>query len=177
MSSSPNLTLAALLSRIDLAKLYPPFLALAEELIGELLQCDEIFYATSGVRSFADQDLLYTKGRTAPGGKVTNARAGFSAHQYGIAIDFTKDTDPDRIGLQPTWQASEYQALADKAKLIGLEPGFYWLSLMDAPHIQLPLTFAGLTLTHLRDIYLSDGGQPAVWNYLDGFRWNRNLVS
>lgn len=36
----------------------------------------------SGTRSYAEQDVLYAKGRTAPGAKVTSARGGGSNHNF-----------------------------------------------------------------------------------------------
>ena len=42
--------------------------------------------AISGLRSYAEQDALYAKGRTAPGARVTSARGGFSNHNFGLAI-------------------------------------------------------------------------------------------
>ena len=41
----------------------------------------------SGLRSFAEQDALFEKGRSKPGKIVTNARAGQSWHNYGLAFD------------------------------------------------------------------------------------------
>ena len=40
-------------------------------------------------RSFDRQNELFAQGRTAPGRIVTNARAGDSPHQYGLAADVT----------------------------------------------------------------------------------------
>lgn len=41
-----------------------------------------------GLRTFAEQDDIYAQGRTKPGPKVSNAKAGQSYHNYGLAIDF-----------------------------------------------------------------------------------------
>jgi len=43
---------------------------------------------TQGLRTFAESDKLYAQGRTAPGEIVTNAKAGQSYHNYGLAVDF-----------------------------------------------------------------------------------------
>lgn len=43
---------------------------------------------TSGLRTYAEQDELYAQGRTKPGKVVTNARAGESYHNFGLAFDF-----------------------------------------------------------------------------------------
>ena len=47
-------------------------------------------YVYEGLRTSARQDELYAIGRTVQRGKpkVTNAKAGQSMHQYGLAIDF-----------------------------------------------------------------------------------------
>lgn len=39
-----------------------------------------------GTRSWTEQNELYAKGRTAPGPRVTNAKAGSSWHNYGVEI-------------------------------------------------------------------------------------------
>lgn len=41
-----------------------------------------------GLRTFAEQDILYSQGRTTAGPIVTNARGGQSPHNFGLAIDF-----------------------------------------------------------------------------------------
>lgn len=40
-----------------------------------------------GTRTWGEQDALYQQGRTTAGKKVTNAKAGYSFHNYGIAFD------------------------------------------------------------------------------------------
>lgn len=49
---------------------------------------------TTGLRTKAQQDALYAKGRTAPGAIVTHVKGGYSFHNYGCAADlgvFTED--------------------------------------------------------------------------------------
>jgi len=41
----------------------------------------------SGLRTYAEQDALYAQGRAKTGPKVTNARGGYSNHNFGIAFD------------------------------------------------------------------------------------------
>jgi peptidoglycan L-alanyl-D-glutamate endopeptidase CwlK len=40
----------------------------------------------SSLRTYDEQNALYVQGRTAPGNKVTNARGGYSNHNFGIAF-------------------------------------------------------------------------------------------
>lgn len=100
-----------------------------------------------GLRTFAEQDALYAQGRTKPGKKVTNAKAGSSFHQYGLSFDFCfildkdgngsfetiswdtlKDMDKDRM---PDWK--EVVKVFEDA---GYEWGGRWATIVDAPHIQ-----------------------------------------
>lgn len=45
------------------------------------------------LRTFEESNALYAKGRTAPGEIVTNAKAGQSYHNYGLALDFHLQVD------------------------------------------------------------------------------------
>ncbi len=163
-------TTEELLARIDLKPLFLPFYERVWDVIDSLNAEDIQYYVTCGMRTFAEQDALYAKGRTAPGGKVTNAKAGSSAHNYGLAIDACRDGDIVKAGLQPVWKEQAYKALADRAQEKGLEAGFYWKSLMDGPHIQLPLKKHGIALATLKTIYLKEG-QGAVFAFLKKFDW------
>ena len=44
-------------------------------------------FLTCTLRSNEEQESLYAIGRTKPGKRVTNAKAGQSAHNYGLAWD------------------------------------------------------------------------------------------
>ncbi|WP_309244896.1 M15 family metallopeptidase [Bacillus sp. WMMC1349] len=65
---------------------------------------------TSGYRSFAEQNKLYAKGRTASGKIVTNAKAGQSNHNYGLAVDYV-------LYLQMAKQRSGRSILSGKESL------------------------------------------------------------
>lgn len=57
-----------------------------------------------GLRTFAESDALYAQGRTTPGQIVTNAAAGQSYHNYGLAFDFAMVTDgKDDYVVGPNW--------------------------------------------------------------------------
>jgi peptidoglycan LD-endopeptidase CwlK len=135
--------------RIDTTLLNPPFFARLQQLVATCAAQGAIYVATSGLRTFDQQTALYAQGRTTPGNIVTNARAGFSAHNYGVAVDFVRDADPSTPGVQPTWAAADYQLLATEAEKLGLEAGAHWVSFKDAPHIQMPLTRLGFTWPQL----------------------------
>lgn len=89
---------------------------------------------SSGLRTNAQQDKLYAQGRTAPGSIVTNARAGQSVHNYGLAVDFFITT-PD--GSAPIWIVNaQWKRVAAIAKSMGFTWGGDWTSFYDAPHLE-----------------------------------------
>jgi len=88
----------------------------------------------SGTRSYAEQERLYRQGRFGnPGPVVTNARAGHSNHNFGLAWDigiFTRDGGYVRDG-------PDYDRAAQAGLAPGLEWGGNWRGLVDKPHYQL----------------------------------------
>ena len=98
-----------------------------------------------GTRSWDEQAILYAQGRTRPGAKVTNARAGSSFHNYGVAFDiglFAAD------GSYLT-ASGPYEQLFARA---GAPAGFHWgghfKSLKDTPHYESHA--AGATIAALK---------------------------
>lgn len=86
----------------------------------------------SGLRTYAEQDELYAQGRTNPGLKVTNARGGYSNHNFGIAFDVGvfegQKYLPDSV---------KYKAVGVLGTDLGLEWGGNWKTIVDEPHFQL----------------------------------------
>lgn len=159
-------------------EVYPRLLTKLEKLVEACAARGVDYWATSGYRSWDEQGKLYALGRSVKnvdatdekpmGGIVTNAKAGQSYHNYGIATDFALDKDTVRAGLQPDWNFEQYRILAEEATKLGLEPGFYWKSFPDAPHVQINLARAGLKLFDLQGWYKT-GGLPYVWSQLDKY--------
>lgn len=155
-----------LVKRINLDEIYLPFLERSLELAADCRSQGADYYAISGFRSFADQAKLYFHGRTTPGKVVTNARPGQSAHNYGIAIDWCRDGDSTRDGLQPAWNLKDYELLARTAKSLGLDAAYYWKTFQEGPHVQLNLQSRNLSLPALKLAH-DAGGIKAVWALLD----------
>lgn len=95
------------------------------------------------LRTKAEQDALYAKGRTAPGKIVTNAKGSnySSMHQWGVAFDFYLKMDIDGDGQisDDAYNNAKktFNQVGVLAKSIGLEWGGDWKSIKDLPHIQL----------------------------------------
>lgn len=160
------------LSRINLDLLYPPFAAKIRLLVDRCNARGFHYWATCGLRTWEEQDALYAQGRTTgkPGGIVTNAKGGQSPHNFGIAIDFTLDADPDRPALQPDYDDSHYKILAEEASKLGLLSGGLWnSSFKDWPHVQWPVAQIGYSWADIRKAYRDGGGLVGVYDLLD--RW------
>lgn len=114
--------------RQGLSTLYLPFY---DALCG--LLTDE-WQPYSGFRTFNEQDQLYAKGRTRPGGIITNAKGGESAHNYGCATDWCPWT-----GGVPLWPGASdptWKPYLDAIEKVGLVSGS---SFGDFPHNELTL--------------------------------------
>lgn len=161
-----------LLGRINTQALYQPFLGRLNTLLNACAARGAIYVATCGVRTYQEQDALYARGRTVPGGIVTNARGGQSLHNFAIAVDFARHMGVTYEGhLIPDYRDSQYIILGEEAAKIGLEWGGRWRSIRDTPHIQLPYNSKyGIRLHQLDAIYRQEG-YPAVFAFLDKYAW------
>ena len=91
---------------------------------------------TCTLRTMDEQAKLYAQGRTSPGPIVTNAKAGQSAHNYGLAMDVVPIVNgkPDWTGVGPIWV---------ELSNLGQARGLQWLGAPDSPfkeqaHFQHP---------------------------------------
>lgn len=124
---------------------FRPFIEAAKE-AARKENCD--YVAISGNRTWAEQDALYAIGRTKPGKKVTNARGGFSNHNFGIALDFGVFRDGKYLDEKSPHLAAHVHRLAGKlAGKFGLEWGGAWTTFVDFPHFQVK---TGMTLAQMR---------------------------
>lgn len=99
---------------------------------------------TSTLRDNESQSALYAQGRTISGNIVTNAKAGQSIHNYGLAFDFVP-----LVNNKPDWNnLTLFKQCAEIGKLLGLEWGGDWISFKDFPHLQYT---EGLTLHDLQN--------------------------
>ena len=97
----------------------------------------------SGLRTFEEQDALYAQGRTAKGKIVTNARAGYSNHNFGTAFDIGIFDEKKYLGESP-----KYKELGEAGKSLGLVWGGDFKSIKDEPHFEIP---TGFTLAQMRE--------------------------
>lgn len=86
----------------------------------------------SGTRTYQEQAALFALGRMRPGRIVTNASAGRSNHNFGIAWDIGLFKGPNYLQESPL-----YDVTGDLGRDLGLEWGGDWSSFVDKPHFQL----------------------------------------
>lgn len=93
-------------------------------------------------RTIDEQNRLYAKGRTTRGPKVTNARGGYSYHNYGLAFDAAP-----LVNGKIDWEnESLFERMGIIGQSVGLEWGGNWKSFKDTPHLQWS---GGLTIQQL----------------------------
>lgn len=115
-----------------IATLHPRVRSHARALILKAKSKGWNFVITSGLRTYAEQNALFAKRP-----KVTNAKAGFSLHNFGLAFDVTLFS-----GKTPVWESPLYSALGALGQDIGLGWGGAWKSFKDLPHFELSPSWA-----------------------------------
>lgn len=137
--------------------LWPIFTERVRQMVAAVNKRGHKIEVTQGLRTFAEQGALYAQGRTRKGPVVTNAKAGQSLHNYGVAVDFAlilngKYVWPER---HPVWRI-----IGEEARKVGLEAGYWWKN-QDKPHVELPgITWQELSKWHRK------GGIDEVWKQL-----------
>jgi len=125
-------------------KLHPAVRAEVEQIVKE---CDQALTGrarvriSQGLRTNAEQAALYAIGRTLKGKKVTNAKAGQSIHNYGLAVDIVLIID----GKEASWDTAkdwDNDGVADWYECVkifaknGWDWGGNWKSFKDLPHFE-----------------------------------------
>ena len=98
---------------------------------------------TSTYRDNESQTALYNQGRTTPGAKVTNAKAGESYHNYRCAADFAPVVN-GKINWNDTATFTKCGKLAEQC---GLEWAGRWTSFPELAHVQFT---GGLSIKDLK---------------------------
>jgi RHS repeat-associated protein len=105
-----------------------------------------------GFRTYAEQDALYAQGRTALGNIVTNAKGGFSNHNFGLAFDIVGITN-GKMDYNLDWKT-----LSTLGKSKGFEWGGDW-KFKDMPHFE---NMFGNGLKELRVLPKDQKGFPIL---------------
>lgn len=118
----------------------------------------------SGLRTAQQQNALYAQGRTTAGHIVTNAKAGQSNHNYGLAVDVVPYLSGDGGALNWQPQSPQFQAMVAALKEQGLEWGGDWKGhLADDDHFQLGGLPASPSPEMVQDYEFYDGNLITIW--------------
>lgn len=123
----------------DIKDLHPKVQPKVEAFLGKCKAAGIDVLITSTYRDAECQNALYAQGRTKPGQKVTNAKAGQSWHNWRCAFDFV----PIVNGKAQWDDASLFQKCGEIAESCGLEWAGRWKSFKELAHCQYT---GGLTL-------------------------------
>lgn len=139
-----------------LAKLHPELARRVRAILALAKADGHTLQIVQGLRTFAEQDALFAKGRTKSGSIVTNARGGQSWHNYGLAVDFAPV-----INGKVTWDEKlfDWSLIGKYAKAVGLAWGGSWLRFKDRPHVEMSF---GISIKEALKLYQSKG-ISAVW--------------
>lgn len=133
-------------------ELHPVVLAQKNKLVAQTRELGITIMITNDYRSEEEQNRLYKQGRSTEGQIVTNAKAGESLHNYGLAIDFALrlkdgsviwDMEHDGNGNGK----SDWMEVVAIAKDLGFQWGGDWTNFPDYPHLQIDF---GLTIRDLK---------------------------
>jgi peptidoglycan L-alanyl-D-glutamate endopeptidase CwlK len=127
----------------DINDLTPAVAELCRQFVSKCKDHQIDVIITSTYRDAASQDSLYAQGRTKPGNKVTNAKAGQSYHNFKVAFDFCPIVD----GKAQWNDTATFTKCGEIAESLGLEWAGRWLRFKELAHCQLT---GGKTLAQLR---------------------------
>lgn len=111
---------------------------------------------TSVLRDPKEQAILYAKGRTTPGPKVTDAPPGSSYHEYGLAGDFSLQINGKNLSwdTRKDWDGdrqSDWMEVVVIFKKHGFKWGGDWHSFKDMPHFDMTFGYNWRTLLKKRN--------------------------
>lgn len=116
----------------NLADLLPRTAAKASSFINACKDAGIDVLITSTYRDNESQAALFAQGRTKSGPRVTNADAGFSAHNHRVAFDFV----PIVMGKAVWDDHVLWNRCGAIGRALGLEWGGDFKSFPDKPHFQ-----------------------------------------
>lgn len=141
-------------SETNISSLLPKAQIAARKFLAAVIDAGIEAKIIGGNRTWAEQDALYAIGRTVQKNRrpVTNARGGYSNHNFGIAWDIGIFNGKAYLPESPL-----YADAGAIARAQGLEWGGDWRSFTDEPHFNL---LTGKSIAQLRTAFLN--GQAYV---------------
>lgn len=158
-------TAVEMINDIMLENVHPDIRVRARRVLADVKNfLDKEMKITESLRDFEKQRDVYAQGRTDPGKIATNARPGYSFHQYGLAIDCCfAGADPYLENLPK----SDFDLFWNSYGKFAVNHGFIWggnfKMRKDRPHIELSY---GMRIQECLEEYRI-GGVTRVWGHID----------
>src|SRR6267154_5309216 len=152
------------ISESRLSEVHPELARRVRKLAEKCEANNIILRVSQGLRTWDQQDLLYAQGRSAPGPIVTHAPGGYSAHNFGYAVDIVPGEEMENFApFTPDWDSmdSRWQQVLLLAKTCHLAEGAEWRTFPDRPHLY-PQELPANPDNNYRFLY-KEGGLEAVW--------------
>jgi peptidoglycan L-alanyl-D-glutamate endopeptidase CwlK len=154
------------ISDARLAGVHPRLASRVRSMAEQLATENITIKVVQGFRTWPEQAVLYNRGRDANGNVVdkskvvTNAKAGTSWHNFGLAVDVA----PFDGGV-PDWNASHpaWKRIVAVGESVGLISGSTWRTFPDWPHFQMTGRYPESPDDAVRFVF-ETGGIDAVWN-------------
>jgi|SRR5215472_9854901 len=153
-------------SQGHLDEVHPILQARIEKLINQCAANGLELRVTCGLRTVDEQNALFEQGRSLPGEIVTHASGGYSAHNFGYAVDVVPGLTgfpafvPDWKRMDPVWVR-----ILTMASGLGLSEGANWRTFKDRPHLY-PSELPADPTDAMRYAY-DHGGIPDVWKHFE----------
>jgi peptidoglycan LD-endopeptidase CwlK len=148
-----------------------PILADKVQAAAAMLEPSGIYLlVVSGLRTADEQNALYAIGRTVDldKDKVTNARAGESMHNYGLAVDVAPYTSGQTGAINWDEKTAQFQSMVTALKAQGLAWGGDWDHFKDYDHFQMASVPASPSDAMVGDYGAGDAAAlQAVWTNVD----------
>lgn len=122
-----------------LSGLHPSIAPLAQKLLAMAAEQGISLVINQGFRTYAEQDALFAKGRTEPGGVVTGTKGGESWHNFGLAFDVAMVSPGPKPPIgNPSWPPGKdvWSTVGALGQSIGLIWGGSFSSIADYGHFE-----------------------------------------
>jgi peptidoglycan L-alanyl-D-glutamate endopeptidase CwlK len=125
--------------RARLVGIYPQLVAILEDVFAELAAAGTPMFVVVGLRTVADQQADYAKGRTAPGPIVTMCDGVRHPSPHQVKADgFGHAVDSAFIGPDPFALTHPWEAYGEALEARGLTWGGRFSHPVDLDHAELP---------------------------------------
>jgi hypothetical protein len=101
------------ISEVKILTLHPKIRDKAREFLVKAEKAGYKLRITSGLRTYAEQNALYAKGRTTAGSIVTNAKGCQSNHNFGTAFDVVPI-----VNGKADWNSKDWNKIGENGVLL-----------------------------------------------------------